>query len=305
MFRIFSALVCLLTLVTPVAAEYIHPGDVDVKTVRYNPDARKIFPGTYHYSVEWEGIPVAKAEVEIKEPLGDSAQELVEVSTNTKTSGLVSAFYRMKHHSESVFKKDDYQPVKFTSYQRENSKKKYRNVHFEDDGRVVSERWKKGKEKTKIQFESDNAVFDPISAAFLARSLDLEEGKEISFDVYNGKHRFLIGFSVKGKERVKVGREWHQAFKVIPSVTKLTDSEGEQKLRSAALWISADEEREILKLESKVWIGSVTAEFEKFESAEPTVAEPAIAENDTESEPGAKPKQTAKASQSIELAHKN
>jgi len=247
----------------PAAAEYIHPGNVKVSTKRYSPQANSLLPGTYHYSVKWEGIPVAKASVEIRED--QKKDELVSVAAKTKTSGLVRAFYSMNYTSESIFRKSDFQPVSFSSYQKENSKRKFRNIQFDKDGSVVSERWKKGKEKTKIAFDSENVVFDPISAAFLAKSLDLEEGKKISFDVYNGKHRFLISFAVKGKELVKIKGKKRLAYKVIPSVSKLTDSEGEKKLRSAALWISADEDRELLKLESEVAIGSVIAVFERFD----------------------------------------
>ena len=57
------------------------------------------------------------------------------------------------------------------------------------------------------------------------------------------------------------------------SVVKLSDTEGEKRLRSATIWLSADEDRNILKLESSVWIGSVTAEFEEFKTPEQIEAE--------------------------------
>ena len=60
------------------------------------------------------------------------------------------------------------------------------------------------------------------------------------------------------------GRCGAEAFRVVPSVKKLTDTEGEKKFRSATLWIAADETREVLKMESEVWIGSVTAKLQRF-----------------------------------------
>ena len=55
------------------------------------------------------------------------------------------------------------------------------------------------------------------------------------------------------------------ADRVVPTVQKLTDTEGEKRIQSCKMWVSADERREILRLESKVFVGSVTAELKGIE----------------------------------------
>lgn len=285
---VFASLLSFLFMPFLSQAEFIPPGEVEIKTEKYQPVFDSLVPGEYYYSVEWEGIPVAKAVIEVQESfisesepqkaLSDNveatakpestdskkSEELVKVAATTKTTGIVKAFYKMRHRSESTFRKSDFQPISYNSEQKENSKLKFRQVSFNLDGSVESERWKKGRGKNLMRFASDNPVFDPISAAFLAKSLRVEEGQKLGFDVYNGKHRFLINFYVKGVEVIDTEGGKRRARKIVPEVFRLTDTEGEKKLRSALIWISDDEKRELLKIESEVWIGAVTAELESF-----------------------------------------
>ena len=246
----------------PSQADYIEPGDVKVQTIAYKPGAEELTSGTYHYKVTWQGVPVADAEIEVY-PVS-SASSPVRVVARTKTKGLVAAFYKMKHRSESMFERGTFRPVHFSSNQKERRKEKFREVDFKKDGLVRSARWREGRAKTVQEFRPENPLFDPISAAFLAKSLDLSVGRKVSFDVFNGKHRYLIDFEVEKLERIKVKGRSVEAFKVVPSVQKLTDTEGEKKLKSAALWITADDSREILQVSSSVYIGSVVAKFDKF-----------------------------------------
>ena len=93
----------------------------------------------------------------------------------------------------------------------------------------------------------------------LARSLPVSEGSELEFDIWNGKHRYLIKLKVDKREEIKIGKKKVLADKVIPTVKKLTESEGEKRIKSVVMWVSADERREILKIESEVLLGSITA----------------------------------------------
>ena len=85
-----------------------------------------------------------------------------------------------------------------------------------------------------------------------------------SFDVFNGTDRYLISFHVVGREKIKVAGKEYDAFKIRPSVKKLTDTEGEKRLRKVYVWVSTDGSREVLKLESEVLLGSVSAKLVRF-----------------------------------------
>ena len=274
-----SALFLSATLLSaPAEAEYISPASVQVKTERYLPEQSDFPLGTYRYDVNWQGIPVASARVEVAGEGGDAPIEAYKVQASAKTGGMVKLFYKMKHLSQSVFDADSLEPRRFISKQEERSRKKTRKVSFSDNGIIRAQSEKNGRPGRTLEFNSGNATFDPISAAFLARSLPLELGKVASFDVFNGKHRYLITFTVAARETIEVLGRSLDTFKVIPHVEKLTDSEGEKRLSSASIWITADARRDVVKLESEVFVGSVEAELKDFTPAPSGISVAAVAQ---------------------------
>lgn len=268
----FLTVLCCVVLSFGVAeAEYIEPGKVEIKTERYLPEQKNFTPGTYHYVVAWQGIPVANASVEVGDELVDE-QPFYRVRATAKTGDFVKLFYRLRHTSDSTFEAESFRPIRFVSHQLERRRDKYREVNFADDGTIRFTSKSNGRQGSVKEFKSENFTLDPISAAFIARSLPIELGTKASFDVFNGKHRYLITCEVQGRDIITVNGRSYDAFRVVPDVQKLTDSDGEDRLKSATLWISADSDRHVLKLESKVWVGSVTATMESFIPAEPANA---------------------------------
>ena len=261
---IYLAFSCfLLTSTELVYADYISPEAVQVKTEAYHPEISSFEKGSYYYNISWEGIPVGRAQVDVNDEENYS-QPMLRVKASTQTTKFIDFFYRLRHTSESVFHAETFRPHHFYSWQKENSREKSRNIEFSDDGRISTVSTTNGSESDRLEFHSDNFTLDPITAAFEARSLPLAEGKSVNFDVFNGKHRYLITFTVGAKEKLSVGGKSYEAFRVTPTVKKLTDSEGETRLKSATLWISAGPDREVLKLKSDVLVGSVSAELAKY-----------------------------------------
>lgn len=280
----------------PASADYIPPDLVEVHTERYHPAKTDFAAGTYTYGISWEGIPVARASVTVRpsgggaahpvgattlsenpspaQPISQTAPatpepDLLRVTAAVQTGRFIDLLYRLRHSSESIFDSRTLQPVTFFSHQTENSKTKLRKVEFSKDGNVSARLWKLDKKGNEIpeesrQFHTDNAMFDPITAAFFARSLPVGSGESRDFDVFNGKHRFLITMKVGEHETIKVKGKKYDTFAVTPSVKKLTDTEGETRLTSAKIWITADDRRDVVRLESAVFVGSVTADLEAF-----------------------------------------
>lgn len=244
-------------------ADYISPGDVSVKTVEYSPESTNFEEGTYEYEVSWQGIKVGKAHVSVKDHNVEK-KDFFHVVAKAKTASFIDIFYKLRHTSESFFSAESLAPRWFYSYNKENSREKIREISFKEDGKISATSKKNGRQGNPLEFSSDNQTMDPISAAFVARSLPIKLGERYSFDVFNGKHRYLITFSVEGREEITLDGRKHDTFRVVPSVQKLTDTKGENRLKSATLWISAGPSREVLKMKSKVLVGSVSAKLLRF-----------------------------------------
>lgn len=277
----------------PAKADFIPPSAVVVRTKAYQPQSTNFPRGTYQYSVSWEGIPVGSASVKVASTYRDG-KKMLDVEASARTGSVIRLFYALQHISKSIFSAEQLRPIEFHSKQVENSKLQMVDISFQPDGNIKATNFKKkgSKEPTteEIDFKSENATFDPISAAFLARSLPVDPQEELSFDVFNGKHRYLIGFRVLGRETIRVAGKDYDAFKVEPSVKKLTDTDGEKRLRKAYIWVSTDPSREVLKLESEVFLGSVNAKMVSFvpdNSPEPETVRARL--NESSTEPAAAP----------------
>ena len=260
----------LLFGIGSVRADYIEPGACSVRTVKYTPAFTSLPEGLYEYNVTWAALPVATATIEIR---GDRLEstDLISISALARSSRLVRLFYSLNHLSEAVLERNTLAPIVYHYIQRENSKLRSVEIAYDAGHEVKAKLWKDKDFKLyeERSFATDSYVLDPLSAGYLARLTPAEVGGEYQFDVFNGKHRFLITLRVEGKEKLKISGIEREAFKVVPTVRKLTDSDGEKRLRSAAIWVSADDRREILKLKSEVFFGSINAELVRFTPSVP------------------------------------
>ena len=267
--RLFLLILVLMLIPVSLAwGDYIHPGEVVVETDNLPPETDlNSESGIYQYRVSWQGIPVARAEVKVRENSGADRELRTEVTA--KTAKAIDLFYRLRHRSESVLSLDPLKPKSFVSHQRENSREKIRKIEFHDSGKisVSSKKLVSGRPKndSSFEFDSDNFTLDPIAGALIAKSVPLKVGAEHSFDIFNGKHRYLITFKVVGHDDLRIGTKTYSAVKVVPYTKRLTDTQEDRRLKSATLWVSNDERRILLKLESKVKVGRIRAVFEGYQ----------------------------------------
>jgi len=84
------------------------------------------------------------------------------------------------------------------------------------------------------------------------------------FDTFNGKSRYLIKLKAAEIVKMKVNNEEKDVFVIEPTVVNLTNQEQSKKLRKAKIYLTADKNREILKIVSSVFIGSVTTELVSY-----------------------------------------
>ncbi len=241
----------------------LSPGEVKVKTNEYKAGVLSIPTGTYYYDISWQNIPVAKSAIEVMEyKIKDKEYYLVKIKVST--SSVIRWIYRLDHISKSLFEKSKFKPFYFSSLDKERRKERFRKMIYNEDGTVHSQYLKNKKLKQVYDFSPNNYMLDPISAAFMAKSVKFKVGMDINVDVFNAKERYLINFHIDKLEKIKINGVENNAYKITPKISKLMNKGGKKKFKEASIWILDNPSRRILKLESKVWIGSVGAVFDKF-----------------------------------------
>ena len=211
------------------------------------------------YRASWNGIPLASAEIHAAlQVIG--GKKFYEVKIQAETWRYLELIWKMRDSIESVFDADTFQPHRFTFRQRENRKKIDTTALFDPGNKKWTVRRQDGKKLREFDFVSQR-TFDPISAAYLARSLDFKVGDKLEMEVFGGKSRYLLTLDVIGKEPISTRVGDFEAYKVIPRVTNLTKEGYAGRVREATAWISADEKRRPLRITSQVFIGSVSIEM--------------------------------------------
>src|SRR5262249_4402373 len=148
---------------------------VKVSTPNYTPELRGYSPalGEYVYDVSWQGIPAAEARIIVSREGGN-----LRVTTTARTYSAIDLFYKMRYRAESILSSSDYLPERSVIDSKENSKFKNCQITFKNNGEIFAVRSQKGKKDvTVVHFLSDNFTLEPISATFLARSLDWKVGQ--------------------------------------------------------------------------------------------------------------------------------
>ncbi len=214
------------------------------------------------YRASWNGmVSVATAEVQTM-PTVVEGRKAYQVRVEARTSRLLDWIWRMRGTITSTFDAVALTPSHYLFRQRENS----RVIDTEAILNNRTDRWavnrqQKGRKPRVFEFDSEN-TFDPISAVFLARSIDFDVGDRLYFKVFGGRHRYLLELTVDGKEAVELdsGKKVN-AFRIVPRIQNLTKTGYAGRINQATIWISDDERRLPIKLSSKIFVGTVHMEL--------------------------------------------
>lgn len=224
------------------------------------------------YRASWNGIlSVATAEISAVPTVIDG-KKVYQVRVEAKTSKVLDFVWKMRDTITSTFDAKALSPSRFTFNQRENSKV------IDTDARLDhgTKRWAVNRQqagkRTKIyEFESQNTL-DPITAVYLARSVDFKAGDRLYFKIFGGRYRYLLELFVEKKEPVELASGQIDAYRIIPRIQNITKKGYAKRLNQATIWISADERRLPIKLSSKIVFGNVYLELVQDERAPQSTA---------------------------------
>jgi hypothetical protein len=214
------------------------------------------------YRASWNGlISVATAEIRTVPTVVDG-KKVFQVRVEAKTSKALDLIWKMRDTISSTFDAKVLSPSRFTFNQKENSRV------IDTDARLdpTTKRWavnrqQVGKRAKIYEFESQNTL-DPITAIYLARSVDFKVGDRLYFKIFGGRYRYLLELFVEKKEPVALeSGKTVEAFRVIPRIQNLTKNGYASRLNDATVWLSADERRMPIKLSSKIMFGTVDLEL--------------------------------------------
>jgi len=153
-------------------------------------------------------------------------------------------------------------PVKFIRNVDEGGHKRYNNVTFNQTANTAVST--KGVISTKGVYKITDCMQDVVSAMYYARNIDFNKhkpGDKIPFDMYLDDEIFHLYIRYMGKEKIKTKYGKFNAIKIKPLLVKGTFFEGGEKMNA---WISDDQNRLLLRVESPISVGSVVVDMHQY-----------------------------------------
>ena len=214
------------------------------------------------YLADWNGLlSVATAEITARPTVIDG-KKVFQVTVQAKSSKLLDLIWKMRDTITSTFDAKAFAPSRFTFRQRENSKVIDTDARYSEfTKRWAVNRQEPGKKPKVYEFDSQNTL-DPITAVYLARSIDFKVGDRLYFKIFGGKYQYLLELRIDGIEPVVLpSGKSVEAFRIIPFLQNLAKEGYASRLNEATVWISADERRLPVRISSKIFVGSVYLEL--------------------------------------------
>lgn len=176
----------------------------------------------------------------------------------------VEWIYPLTDRVEAVLSADGFEPAYYALNQDEKGKKTS-TVVVQEAGMLKGLRRDHNNKEFNVAVTRD-ADYDPVTVAYLARSIDLDVGKSYTYKVFDGRYQYLLTLEVEKRETIRIKAGTYKAFKIHPSIVNLSRPDKERKVKQAYLWVSDDEHRVPLRLESEVFFGKVYGELVAYNS---------------------------------------
>ena len=252
------------------------PRTVSLEPPAWMKDVTRLPPGTHlnkrsvklGYTLDWNHqVNAGAVEIAIVRDSPEGSKLVGEASGSS--TGFARALWPYQFTARSIVDQSSLRPVTFQLNERDRDAENSYDIIFERYRQIFTTTSKK---KEEILSSTDRFKFDfgqdVLSSAFYLRSQALNEGDEISMVVTPFNRPYLATFEVLGRETHKVKGTVYAAIKVDARIGKVNPDltiNTYDKIKKTTLWLSDDEFRIPLELQSQIAFGFVSARLDEIE----------------------------------------
>jgi len=218
-----------------------------------------VYKAYYNWGFLW--VPAGEVTFTIKED-----EETYEITAIGKSYRSYNAFFRVNDYYASVIDKETMKPRSFVRKIEEGKYRKYEQLTFDHDQESVHSHNGKNTEVAKHEdYVIDACAMDLLSVMYSLRNTAVDEyeaGDHLDISMFLDKEVFPIKVNYLGKEEKKVkslGR--YPSIKVNP---QLVVGEVFKKGDIMHIWVSDDDNKVPLLIESPISVGSVKAVLKSY-----------------------------------------
>jgi len=236
-------LLIFISVITTVKADNVkHPFNIGEKL---------------HFELKWSFIPIGEAVLEVMSPKMINGVQAYHFSMTAKTNAFADTFYKVRDKVDGYTDKAMTHSLLYNKKQHEGSTHRDVSVKFDWEKRQV--RYTTATEKKTVSVLP--GAFDPLSAFYYARLFDPAKHKLIERPITDGKKCVVGKITVVKREKIKVGKKIYDTYLIMPELKHVGGVFKKSKNAKIKLWITADERRLLVKIKSKVIVGSFIGEL--------------------------------------------
>lgn len=218
----------------------------------------------YKVFYNWNFVWLAAGEVTFE--VSESESEY-RIAATGRTYPSYEWFFKVRDYYYTFIDKETLLPHTFIRDVEEGNYTLYDKVHFDQAAQQGTSKRGKTKESAKLQtFEFDNCIHDMLSLIYKLRNLDyenLEVGQSIPVKMFLDMETYELDIKMKGRK----GKKWvkglgnFDTFQISP---ELIAGEVFNEDAQMNIWVSDDQNKVPLIIESPVSVGSVKAVLKEY-----------------------------------------
>ncbi len=211
------------------------------------------------FEVRWSFIPIGSVVLEVLPMKMIEDTPHYHFSMTAKTNAFADSFYKVRSRIESFTDSAMTHSVRYTKRQREGRVRRDVVVRFDWPAkRAYYNDFYKNKQKTTALLPG---AFDPLSAFYYVRGLELKKGARAARPVSDGKKCVLGKAQVVARETLRLEGGTFDTFRLQPELKHVGGVFEKSKNAKINLWVTADHRKIPVKITSKVIIGSFVGEL--------------------------------------------
>ncbi|BCS96349.1 hypothetical protein DSLASN_19810 [Desulfoluna limicola] len=261
---LFSLMLLILVVAAPLIAA-AQPEQDDVAAAATGVEFQPRL-GDFHYDIHWGIKRVASGVISVSR---DSDHYVL--TLHKKTTDAIDLVYRVRYRGETRIKAEDLSPDHSILSEEVKKKKKIQDARYDPATGSVSVVETRSKLKTsggdkvkEFDLESDIGIFDAFTAIFLARSFDWQLGESHQFSVFIGQKEYDVSLDCIEKMKMDLPIGNIPVWVIRPTVVKRDDGKESSGGENTLMYLSADESKDIIKIKTKLGIGSVELRLVKY-----------------------------------------
>jgi hypothetical protein len=255
---LFFAVLQIIFIVNPADAEESHP---------FRPGEK------LHYVLKYGIIPAGSATLEVHDMDKIDDVKAYHFVLTARSNSFIDLFFKVRDRIDSYADADMNHSLYYRKDQKEGKTRRDIKVTFD---------WDKNK-STYINFNTEPKIidllpgtFDPLSVFYYSRLLDLNEKEEFEHPVTDGEKNLMGVLRIIGRETIKVPAGKYETVVLEPDLKNVEGVFSKKQRAKIKLWVTNDERRLLVQMESEAIVGSFVAElvtvegldFEKVSSLE-------------------------------------